>query len=138
MTSSLVTGAMTGYLIHLVPNVVRVNLKGQLLDVNAPGINDGDFHHIALVRHSSGLNQVYVDGVLKGTGSLPVGPLVIDQNGLWLGQEQDCVGGCFSASQAFTGVIDEVEIFNRALTAAEVRAIYDAGSAGKIKPAPAP
>ena len=75
-----------------------------------------------------------MDGILKGTRALATGARVIDQNGLWLGQEQDCVGGCFSANQAFTGVIDEVEIFNRALSAAEVEAIYDAGSAGKIKP----
>ena len=34
------------------------------------------------------------------------------------------------------GLIDEVEIFDRALTAAEIKAIYDAGSAGKRKPAP--
>ena len=34
----------------------------------------------------------------------------------------------------FGGVIDEVEVFNRALSADEIRAIYEAGSAGKIKP----
>ena len=38
----------------------------------------------------------------------------------------------------FNGLIDEVEIFNRALTAGEIRAIYTAGSAGKIKPEPIP
>ena len=38
-------------------------------------------------------------------------------------------------SRNFDGLIDEVEIFNRALTEDEIRAIYDAGSAGKIKPA---
>jgi hypothetical protein len=31
------------------------------------------------------------------------------------------------------GVIDEVEIFNRALTQAEIQAIYNAGPAGKCK-----
>jgi uncharacterized repeat protein (TIGR01451 family) len=31
------------------------------------------------------------------------------------------------------GLVDEVEIFNRALTASEVQAIYNAGSAGKCK-----
>ena len=36
--------------------------------------------------------------------------------------------------QHFAGIIDEVEIFDRALNAAEIKAIFDAGSAGKRKP----
>jgi hypothetical protein len=36
----------------------------------------------------------------------------------------------------FDGFIDEVEIFNRALSPEEIRAIYEAGAAGKIKPKP--
>jgi hypothetical protein len=32
------------------------------------------------------------------------------------------------------GLMDEIAIFNRALSAAEIKAIYDAGSAGMIKP----
>jgi hypothetical protein len=34
----------------------------------------------------------------------------------------------------FAGLIDEVSIYNRALAADEIKAIYDAGSAGKAKP----
>ena len=32
------------------------------------------------------------------------------------------------------GLIDEVEIFDRAISDAEIKAIYDAGSLGKVKP----
>jgi hypothetical protein len=39
--------------------------------------------------------------------------------------------------QYFQGRIDEVEVFNRALTQAEIQAIYNAGSAGKCKTASA-
>ncbi len=34
----------------------------------------------------------------------------------------------------FDGLIDEVEIFSRALTSAEFQSIYNAGSAGKCRP----
>lgn len=34
----------------------------------------------------------------------------------------------------FEGLIDEIEIHNRALDALEIRAIFDAGSAGRCKP----
>ena len=76
-----------------------------------------------------------MDGVLRGSGFLTAGTLVVEPDGLWLAQEQDCDGGCFDANQAFIGLIDEVEIFNRALAATEIKAIYDAGRLGKIKPA---
>jgi hypothetical protein len=33
----------------------------------------------------------------------------------------------------FAGGLDEVEIFNRALSSSEVHALYQAGSAGKCK-----
>jgi len=39
-----------------------------------------------------------------------------------------------STVRNFDGLIDEVEIFNRALTASEIQAIVNAGSAGKCKP----
>ena len=39
-----------------------------------------------------------------------------------------------SSGRFFEGFIDEVEIFDRALSQSEIQAIYNAGSAGKIKP----
>lgn len=36
--------------------------------------------------------------------------------------------------ETFDGLIDEVEVFERALTQAEIQSIFDAGSAGKCKP----
>ncbi|WP_322800655.1 LamG-like jellyroll fold domain-containing protein, partial [Thermoflexus sp.] len=40
--------------------------------------------------------------------------------------------------RTFNGVIDEVEIFNRALTQGEIQSIYNAGPAGKCKLIPTP
>ena len=45
-------------------------------------------------------------------------------------------GICDKYGNFYHGLIDEVAIFNRALTAAEIKVIYDAGSAGMIKPQP--
>ncbi len=39
----------------------------------------------------------------------------------------------FGADDRFQGIIDEVELFNRALSATEIQAIFQAGSAGKRK-----
>jgi hypothetical protein len=43
-------------------------------------------------------------------------------------------GGAYTTQYFFNGQIDEVEVFNRALSSTEIFAIYNAGSAGKCKP----
>ena len=42
-----------------------------------------------------------------------------------------CFGGRPSSTNVFSGLMDEVSIYNRALSAAEISLIYRAGSAGK-------
>ena len=43
------------------------------------------------------------------------------------------IGGLNGIEQQFNGRIDEVELFNRVLTASEAQGLYDAGTAGKCK-----
>jgi hypothetical protein len=45
------------------------------------------------------------------------------------------VDGSSSPQFNWPGTIDEVEVFNRALTAPEIQAIFNAGNAGKCKDA---
>ena len=114
---------------------------GQCL-VGAAPIADGKFHHIAMVRDIQANNLLlYVDGNLDIGVPLNAGAQgeIRDDEG-----EPDpfLIGASALArfppvttkANFFSGTIDEVEIFNRALSAGEIRAIYDAGSAGKIKP----
>jgi hypothetical protein len=54
---------------------------------------------------------------------------------LHIGAEVDPQTGWFKYSDT---VVDEVSIYNRALTASEIRSIYNAGSAGKCVPSPQP
>jgi hypothetical protein len=67
---------------------------------------------------------VYVDGV-AGPPATGTGYLTSSGLSLTIGKEQ-LQGGNF-----FHGLIDEPSIYNRALTAAEVQALFQAGSAGK-------
>jgi hypothetical protein len=95
-------------------------------------VDDNVFHHVAGVRISSGY-QLYVDGQLVATRLEPARnsdsstPLFIGiQSISTLGHE----------IFPFSGIVDEVEIFNRALSASEIQAIFNAGSAGKCKNRP--
>jgi hypothetical protein len=92
---------------------------------------DGQWHFVA-VSVSFGTTspgEFYVDGnpavsffpapaTLATTVPLTVGKSVLDDH---------------VANQPWEGCIDEVEMFNRALSAGEIAAIYNAGAAGKCK-----
>ena len=86
-------------------------------------LNDREWHHIVGTRDDSGNVVLYVDGVQESKGTN--NETVDTSGGLFVGKH-----GTKNESY-FNGLIDEVSIYNRALTAAEIKAIFDA--AGTIK-----
>ncbi len=97
----------------------------------SPTINDGQWHHVAAtVKRTAGPDlgvRLYVDGVLiKSSPSARPGS-VTNTSHLRLGA--NAFGG-----QYFKGWLDEVQLYARALSAAEVQSIFDAGSLGKCPP----
>src|SRR5438034_428938 len=96
------------------------------------GIFDGQWHHLAGVWTGTEI-QIYQDAVLKDTLAFSTPP-VNNTRDVHIGMSSG--GG--SPNRFFHGMVDQVEYFNRALTAAEIEAIYNAGSAGKCKPTPTP
>jgi hypothetical protein len=80
--------------------------------------------HVACTydRQSS---RLYVNGIEVATQSATQ-PIPAVSHELWIGNHERFI-------RPFDGLIDEVEIFNRALSAAEIQAIYNAGSAGKCQ-----
>ena len=94
-------------------------------------VNDGQWRHIAVVREGP-MSRLYIDGALDisstgGTTNISNDADILVGNG-------PCVG--VDGTTFFDGELDEIEYFNVALTADQVQAIYDAGSAGKCKPGP--
>lgn len=81
--------------------------------------------HLAATFDGSTI-RIYVNGVLEGQ-SAAVGNLdAAVGTSLTIG----ALGGAFDF---FKGLVDEVEVFSRALNASEITAIFTAGSAGKCK-----
>ena len=99
--------------------------------LEGPVVTDTNFHHYAYVR-SSNSHKLFMDGVMVTGNTFTGSPG--DTSGIELAigsvRHDPAPTGFF---QHFAGIIDEVEIFNRALSAAEIRAIFDAGSSGKRK-----
>jgi len=85
------------------------------------------WYHVAMAYDGSSLN-LYVNGVLDGSMNVS-GPIIRTTQPVRLG------GGAPLGAPPyhFQGLIDEVSIYNRALSAAEIKAIYDAGSTGRVR-----
>ena len=87
-------------------------------------------HVTAVYDQPSGTRRIYVNGALVAQRTDP--PITVTDSIADLS-----IGGGLvsptSLSGPFTGLIDEVEIYDRALSAAEIQAIFNAGSAGKCK-----
>ncbi len=81
----------------------------------------GVFHHVAGTFDGS-IMRLYLDGV--EVGSLAVSGTVEPPTSVFLSS---------SSNEALDGLLDEVEFFDRALTAPEIAAIFAAGTAGKCK-----
>ncbi|MBK6722461.1 MAG: LamG domain-containing protein [Acidobacteria bacterium] len=86
-------------------------------------VNDNTWHHTALTFAQGGQMVLYLDGQQVDTDVTPAfafaanSPLSVGRmvNGFW---------------SDFVGEVDEIEIFDQAISAAELSAIFDAGSLG--------
>ncbi len=96
-------------------------------------VNDGAFHHIAFVRQGR-TGTLYIDGALEVTGSTP-GATYLNTSGNFVIGRSACVG--VDGTQYFTGLLDEITVYQQALSLAEIQAIYNAERSGKCT-APTP
>ncbi|MEA2163027.1 MAG: large repetitive protein [Thermoanaerobaculia bacterium] len=101
-------------------------------------ISTNQWHHIAGTYDGSTIT-LYVDGV-PAASAAHTGLISANSGFLSIGSEDGRTGACPACvgTRYFKGLIDEVAIYNRALTAAEVADIYNAGSTGKCFSAAAP
>ncbi len=99
---------------------------------NEPGINGGviplnTWSHVAMTFDAaSGVRAIYLNGVGVGNTTFP-GAIVSTNRNVLIGREDS------NLPRAFNGAIDEVGIYGRALTAAEIQTIATAGAEGKCK-----
>ena len=85
-----------------------------------------DWSSIIVTRNST-TTKIFVQGELEAQGTHSGNSLSVSNNGLWIGGDQDSVGGGFSGGQQLNGLLDDVRIYNRAISNAEVQALYQLG-----------
>ena len=129
-----VTGPGSGYWMRIGKDTKIVEFsvgattgpEGQSV-ITAP-ISSGVWHHVAATKDSSGVIKLYVDGESKGVilrqatsaDATSEAPFTL---GAWDDR--------FGITEFFPGMIDEISVYNNALSSSEVQGIFNAGSAGK-------
>ena len=101
-------------------NAIRLEPGGKIrnywwandLVVDAPPVNDGNWHHIAATFDGT-TRKIYMDGMLLGSDN-PTGKNTAAGTTGFLGGS--------GYQDAFKGTLDEVRVFNRALTQSEILA----------------
>ena len=95
---------------------------------NIVGMNGGalgQWHHLVSIANDvSGLTQVFLDGsLLSQSDGYPVGGGCII-NSAWPWQGQFMRFGLGASNESFNGDIDDIAIYNRALTEQEIQNLY--------------
>jgi uncharacterized protein YciI len=93
------------------------NLVGPLVAIDANGLPVAQWQHIVVVQDgAAAVRNLYVDGTLVISGP------AYDANGngpMW-------IGGAVSVSEPFSGLVDDVRLYNRALTDPEIAQLFGA------------
>ncbi|OHA15606.1 MAG: hypothetical protein A3H57_03180 [Candidatus Taylorbacteria bacterium RIFCSPLOWO2_02_FULL_43_11] len=92
-------------------------------------LKQGAWYHIVGTFDGSNV-RMYVNGIADGTPAPYVGTIPISSNNLVIGKNYD------GTNKFFNGLIDDVRIYSRALSAAEIYNLYKSGSqvVNKIEP----
>jgi hypothetical protein len=90
-----------------------------------PALQAGQWYHVA-VTNSGNSVTLYLNGAPVASGSLPIATPQNTQ--FYIGT----IPGPLGDSRGITGMVDEVSVYNRALTASEIWGIYKAGGSGKV------
>ncbi len=90
--------------------------------ISTTTVNDGYWHQLVGVYAAGGQAQIYVDGA-PVEGSKPSRPMSANGSSFLVGGIG--VSGSGVPVGAFDGLIDEVRVYDRALTASEVQYLFD-------------
>ncbi|MEC0089690.1 discoidin domain-containing protein [Paenibacillus macquariensis] len=83
------------------------------LAVSDTAVNDGEWHHIIVVRENNGLGKIYVDRVLDGSDYSPL-KVDLQPASVYIGTAG------IEHAQYFNGLIGDVQLFNRSVPYNEV------------------
>lgn len=96
---------------------VQFGTAGGAINSSRINLNDGNWHQLVVTITGSTSGALYIDGVADGTGT--VSPFI----GLTM-----YFGSINNTSNFLTGNLDEIGIWSRALSGAEITQLYNGGA----------
>ncbi|MEY2934200.1 MAG: Bifunctional hemolysin/adenylate cyclase precursor [Pseudomonadota bacterium] len=151
--SYAITNSQNEFGIFVDADRLRISLKGSSFiaeELELSAFTDGAWHFMALTWQET-VAQFYIDGEAAGLPiqtvpgneviervavALPEGPIELGSpfgaGVLVFGQDQDMLNGGFNADQAVVGGLDELGLYDRALTPEQIRQIYSATTCGEV------
>ena len=122
------------------PNCLYGNLSNNgtnFFVVSPPGlVQPGVFQHVALsYNKASGTARLYYNGAMVGQATTTPGYTPGTTSEFDIGKRISGSQAGPPSSLLFAGLMDEMSLYNTALSANQIQAIYNAGSAGKCEPA---
>ncbi|MCI0503671.1 LamG domain-containing protein, partial [Candidatus Micrarchaeota archaeon] len=107
--------------------------SGNTFIENASTVGTTGWHHVAATYDGSGMAYVYLDGVQSAKSAAGKGVVAAGSPTARLGHSGYYSSPGNTSHLFFEGMIDEVEIYNRALNATEIKSISDSLGEGKCK-----
>jgi len=102
---------------------IRYVMGSTVKDTTVSNVADGKWHHVVTIHNGTSL-EVYLDGTKEGTFTT-VSPNTNIGRSFTIGKY------ILNSSNYFNGYLDEIGVFNTALTQEQVESIYNATTTGK-------
>jgi hypothetical protein len=114
-------GEGNSWRMHRLRSENRMSFFGATAEINntSTNINDGEWHHMVGVAEAGVSSRLYIDGVLVATNGAPA--FEDRENRVRIGDNPD------TSNREWEGEIDDVAIWNRPLTEAEIQKLWNDG-----------
>ncbi len=119
-------------------NVVGTDGQHHVL-TSSPGVlAPGSFQHVALTYNkASGMGVLYLNGTAVARSQW-ASFVPLTTGDLWISRRPTDHPGDWTYNAFFAGLLDEIAIYNRALSASEIQAVCKDDNNGELPPVPTP
>ncbi len=128
-TYGLISGASNEheneYLIFVESQHIKLHIKGEIYETSYY-VPINQWVNVACTRDAqTGLFSLFINGNQEDSFTFDQGTTNIAENGLYIGNDQDVVGGSWEESQQFIGYFDDLRVYDRVLDNDEILSLYN-------------
>jgi hypothetical protein len=104
----------------------QLGVSATTVSTEADSVTDGQWAHLAMTFSAGNFLRIYINGELKAETDAAATESIFDNNtSLLIGTDFEIGGAHNGQPREFTGIIDEVVIFDRALSDGEIQQVMN-------------